>query len=499
MTTFIFGILFLWLGYFFYGRMVERNFGPVEERKTPAFTLADGSDYVPMGRNKNSIIQLLNIAGTGPVFGPILGALYGPVAFLWIVLGCVFAGAVHDYYTGMISLRNNGAFLPSLVGKYIGSTMRHIVNAFSALLLLLVGVVFVISPAKLIQQTLASYSLVSATSSEVLFVIVICIFIYYLLSTILPINKIIGSIYPIFGIIMVVNTIAIGVSLLLHNGSSYQMPELTLATFKNLNPSGTSIFPGLFFTISCGAISGFHATQSPMISRTIENEKQGRFVFYGMMIAEGVIAMIWAAAAMALFDGKTLMELIQEGTPSVVVDKISMTMLGSTFGTLAILGVIILPITSGDSSFRALRLTISEYVHLPQQKLKNKLIITIPIFVVGYALTKIDFQLLWRYFNWANQVTAVIALFVVTRYLMIHRKHFWHTLIPAVFMLYQIYTYILAEKIGFGLDLKWSYLVAAFLTSITTWYFYRHSIQHRDRLLPTDPLINDHLLLEDDE
>lgn len=477
MITFIISVLCLILGYFIYGSYVEKNFAINPDKQTPAYEMQDGSDYVPMNKPKNAIIQLLNIAGTGPVFGPILGALYGPVAFIWIVLGCIFAGAVHDYYIGMISLRNKGAFLPTLAGKYIGNGMRHAVNAFSAILLLLVGVVFVLSPAKLIQQTLSTYSLVDKTSATALLIIICCIFFYYLLSTILPIDKIIGWIYPIFGFIMVISTFSIGVSLLYNNNSTYQLKELTFSSLTNMHPNAVSIFPALFFTISCGALSGFHATQSPMISRTIQNEKQGRFIFYGMMIAEGVIAMIWASAAMALFEGQTLYELIKQGTPSVIVDKVSILMLGSTLGTLAILGVIVLPITSGNSAFRALRLTIAEYIKLPQRKMFHKLVITLPIFVIAYILTKMDFEILWRYFNWANQATAVIALFVSTKYLIVNRKNYLVTLVPGVFMLYQIYTYILSEKIGFNIPLNISYIIAAVLTIGTTVYFYKHSIK----------------------
>src|SRR5699024_7150687 len=328
-------------GYFTYGKYIERQFDPDSSRKTPAYANNDGVDYVPMNRHRNALIQLLNIAGTGPIFGPIMGALFGPVAFLWIVLGSIFAGAVHDYLTGMISIRNKGAHIPALAGKFLGNFSKHIVNIFSLLLLLLVGTVFVTTPASLLEILL--------DGKLTLGVIITIIFVYYLMSTILPIDKIIGRFYPYFGAILLLGTLGVGVALIF---SDYKIPELH---FTNMHPDNVPIFPILFFTITCGALSGFHATQSPIISRTVEKESQGRYVFYGMMIAEGIIAMIWAAAAMSLLDGQTLNELINTGTPSAVVNEVSMTLLGAVGGTVAVLGAIVLPITSGDTAFRAAR------------------------------------------------------------------------------------------------------------------------------------------------
>ena len=338
MITFIASILLLIVGYFTYGTFIERVFGVKEERKTPAYTMADGVDYVPMNENKNSLIQLLNIAGVGPIFGPIMGALYGPVAFLWIVLGAIFAGGVHDYLTGMISVRNRGAHLPELAGKFLGKTMRHVVNAFSILLLILVGTVFVTAPASLIDGITPSWLTMGA--------ILTIIFIYYIIATLLPIDKIIGKIYPILGLLLLISAIGVGGSLLF---TGAKIPEMSLT---NMHPDNVPIFPLLFLTISCGALSGFHATQSPIISRTTQNEKQGRKIFYGMMILEAIIAMIWAAAAMSLFDGNELNALLKAGGPAAVVSEISMLTLGAIGGTLAIIGVIVLPITSGDTAFR---------------------------------------------------------------------------------------------------------------------------------------------------
>lgn len=334
MFSFLGGIVLLIMGYVLYSQIIVRNFGVVEERETPAYVLQDDSDFVPMSKNKNWLIQLLNIAGTGPIFGPIMGALYGPVAFIWIVIGNIFAGAVHDYYLGMISLRNNGDHLPALAGKYLGNFMKHIVNIFSMLLLLLVGTVFVTSPASLLAGLTPDWM------GHWFWVAVI--FIYYFASTILPIDKIIGRIYPIFGAILLLSCVGVGITLFT-SGSITKIPELTL---QNMHPNNLSIIPGIFFTISCGAISGFHATQSPIISRTTQKEGQGRWIFYGAMTVEGIIAMIWAAAAMALFDGQTLSQIIASGTPSAAVSEIAYTLLGTIGGTMAILGVIVLPVTS---------------------------------------------------------------------------------------------------------------------------------------------------------
>lgn len=476
--SFIGGVILLLLGYVFYSKVIVKNFGVVPERETPAYVLEDGNDFVPMSQSKNWLIQLLNIAGTGPIFGPIMGALYGPVAFIWIVLGNIFAGAVHDYYLGMISLRNNGDHLPALAGKYLGKFMKHIVNLFSALLLLLVGTVFVTTPASLLEG-------ISGGINHWVWVVII--FVYYFLSTILPIDKIIGRIYPIFGAILILACIGVGVTLFT-SGNITNVPELTL---QNLHPEGVSIVPGLFFTISCGAMSGFHATQSPIISRTIQKEEQGRYVFYGAMITEGIIAMIWAAAAMALFNGQTLNQIIASGTASAAVSEIALTLLGTVGGTFAILGVIVLPITSGDTAFRSLRMIIADYINLIQKPLKNRFAVTIPIFVISAALMFIDFNVLWRYFNWANQATAVIALFVSAAYLMLKDKEFFSALIPGVLMLYMVILYLLTEQIGFGLPMQISYYISAILTIAILFIFIRYVNKLKEEINPNSDLLND--------
>lgn len=472
MVTFIVSILLLIAAYFTYGKVVEKIFHSKAERETPAYTKTDGVDYVPMGTKKNSLIQLLNIAGVGPIFGPILGALYGPVAFIWIVLGCIFAGAVHDYLTGMISIRNNGAHLPQLAGKFLGKAMHHVVNVFTVLLLLLTGTVFISAPADLLDSITSQW--LSYT------IIVVLIFLYYIIATILPIDKIIGRIYPILGALLLISAVGIGGGLIV---TGAPIPELS---FTNMHPDHAPIFPLLFLTISCGAISGFHATQSPIISRTTKNEKNGRFIFYGMMIAEGIIAMIWAAAAMSMFGEGGLDQTIAEGGPAAVVSAVAHNMLGAVGGTIAVLGVIVLPITSGDTCFRSARMIIADYFNIIQKKVGNRVWIALPLFVIAFFLTQIDFTILWRYFSWANQTTAMIALWVGGMYLALAKKNHWIATIPAVFMTYTTFTYILTAKIGFQLSYNISYVVAAILTILVIVGFANRARKHRDPAFPID-------------
>lgn len=483
MITLLGGIALLILGYFTYGKYIEKNFSIDPSRKTPAEVLKDGYDFVPMSKGKNAIIELLNIAGTGPIFGPIMGALYGPVAYIWIIVGCIFAGAVHDYMLGMISLRNNGAHLPELASKYLGKPVKHVVNIFTMLLLMLVGTVFVTSPANLID---------SITPNWVgLGVIIVLIFVYYIISTILPIDQALGKVYPWFGAILIISTIAIGISLLF---SGSPIPNLTINNLQNFHPGGLAIFPAIFFTISCGALSGFHATQAPMVSRTSTNEREGRFTFYGMMIAEGVIAMIWAAASMSLFDGQTLSQMIDAGTASLVVNEVSMMLLGNVFGTVAIIGVIVLPLSSGLSAFRSLRTILADYLNIKQDTMKKILMVTIPLYLISFALTNVDFNILWRYFNWANQVTAVIALLVSTRYLYLKGKNYLVTLLPGAFMLYAVVVYILSEPIGFRMGLTAMTFIVAMVISVGILVlFWTSGKKQKATVDPDGELINDQL------
>ncbi|MFD1552681.1 carbon starvation protein A [Putridiphycobacter roseus] len=460
MVTFITALVLLLLGYLIYGKFVDKTFKSDGGKLTPAHTLSDGVDFVPMNSNKNAFIQILNIAGVGPIFGPILGALYGPSAFIWIVFGSIFAGGVHDYLTGMISLRNGGAHLPGLASKYLGKAFSHVVNFFALLLLVLVGTVFVTAPSKMINELMGS-------ETSFLTIIVFCIFIYYIIATVLPIDKIIGKIYPILGFLLLLSALGICIGMFIYGNP---IPELTL---ENLHPNGTPYYPVIFLTISCGALSGFHATQSPIISRTIDNEKDGRKIFYGMMILEAVIAMIWAAAAMSLMNGEDLNVVLQNGGPAAVVNKIAVTFLGTIGGTVAVLGVIVLPITSGDTSFRAARMIIADYLKIDQKVLKNRFKVAIPLFLISYILTNMDFQLLWRYFSWANQVTASIALWIGAVYLYQKKTYYMIALVPAFFITSVIGSYIFYDPtIGFGLDVAISnWIGLAFTLLITALFF----------------------------
>jgi carbon starvation protein CstA len=460
MITFITAIVLLLLGYLFYGKFVDKTFKSDPTKPTPANTQTDGVDFVPMNSNKNAFIQILNIAGVGPIFGPILGALYGPSAFLWIVFGSIFAGGVHDYLTGMISLRYGGAHLPALASRFLGKSFSHVVNFFTLLLLLLVGTVFVSAPAKMINELIGN-------DTSVLTIIVFCIFIYYIIATLLPIDKVIGKIYPVLGFLLLVSAVGICIGMFMYGNP---IPELN---FENLHPKGIPYYPVIFLTISCGALSGFHATQSPIISRTINNEKDGRKIFYGMMILEAVIAMIWAAAAMSLMNGEDLSVLLANGGPAAVVNKIAIVFLGTIGGTIAVLGVIVLPITSGDTSFRAARMIIADYLKIDQKALKNRFMVAIPLFVISYILTNMDFQLLWRYFSWANQITAAIALWIGAVYLYQKKTHYIIALAPAFFITSVVGSYLFYDPtIGFGLEVMTSNLIGLAITIALTILFF---------------------------
>ncbi|MFZ5817663.1 MAG: carbon starvation protein A [Bacillota bacterium] len=460
MITFLASVAALILGYFLYGTFVERVFGISEKRATPAYTKQDGVDYMPIDTPRNSLIQLLNIAGLGPVFGPILGALWGPVAFVWIVIGSIFGGAVHDYFSGMISLREGGANLPTLAGKYMGQAMKAFVNLFTVVVLLLVGAVFITGPADLLA------TLTPLWMNKSFWVIVIMV--YYVLATLMPVDKIIGRLYPIFGAVLLIMAFGIGGSLLL---GGYEIPELT---FANLHPKGQPIWPLMFITIACGAVSGFHATQSPIVARTMKNEKNGRVIFYGMMMAEALIALVWAAAGMTLFDGTLGLSeaLAKLGGTAGVSRQIALMTMGSIGGTLAILGVIVLPITSGDTAFRGARLIIAEFLNFPQVQLAKRLLISVPLFIVGFGLTQINFTFLWRYFAWSNQTMAMIALWVSTMYLVKHGKNFWVTFVPASFMSAVSFTYILMAPEGFQLPTTVAYPLGLALAAALTIYAY---------------------------
>lgn len=464
MFSFVVSLVALVAGYFIYGRVVEKVFGVDSSRKTPAITKADGVDYIPMPAWKVYMIQFLNIAGTGPIFGAIMGAKFGPSAYLWIVFGCIFAGAVHDYMTGMLSIRNNGAGLPDLVGEYLGKGTKTFILAFSIIVLMLVGTVFVFSPALILGDVAGDGSKIA------IMVWVGVIFLYYLLATLMPIDKIIGRIYPVFSFALLFMAVVLMVCLFVKWPA---LPEIwdglgNLGESKGLL-SGQPVFPCLFITIACGAVSGFHATQSPLMARCVSDEKLGRPVFYGAMITEGIVALIWATVASWFFYGGGAAEVgsgLSAAAPEVVV-KVSEGWLGILGGILAILGVVAAPITSGDTAFRSARLIVADFLHLPQKPIRNRLIISIPLFILAsfllwYNIADEDgFNVIWRYFGWANQTLAVFMLWTATAYLVKYRGgiSFMLTLLPAAFMTAVCVTYLCVAKIGFNLPVTWNWYI----------------------------------------
>ena len=440
MITFILAAIVLILGGLVYGRVVDRVFQP-DNRQTPAIAQNDGVDFVPMNTWRVFLIQLLNIAGTGPIFGALMGAVFGPVVFLWIVFGSILGGAVHDYLTGMISERMNGATISDIVGRYLGNKMKQVMRVFSIVLLILIGSVFVTSPAVLLAK-------LTPAVLNVNFWIVI-VLIYYILATLLPIDKLIGRLYPVFGLVLI--TMAVGIVVGLFHGG-YVIPELTL---QNLHPNGLPVWPFLFITVACGAISGFHATQSPLMARCVKTERDGRKIFYGAMIAESMIALVWAAAGVAFY-GATggLFHALSELGQSGVVYEISTKLLGTFGGALAIVGVVVCPITSGDTAFRSARLTLADWFQIDQKPLSKRLYLTIPLLAVGALLTQVDFQLIWRYFSWSNQTLAMIALWAGAVYLARNAKNPFYSLIaalPGAFMSAVSLTYLLMAPEGFRL------------------------------------------------
>ena len=439
MISFFSAIIILIVGYFVYGKIVERIFGIDDSLTTPAIEMQDGVDYVPMDWKKIFLIQFLNIAGLGPIFGAIQGALFGPAAFLWIVFGTIFAGGVHDFLSGYLSLKNKGVSASELVGIYLGETSRKVMVVFSVVLLVLVGVVFVTGPAGLLNN-------LTNINTQIW---VVVIFAYYILATVLPVDTVIGKIYPIFGAALILMAVGIGAGLIFEG---YHIPELS---FRNFYPDGAkSIFPYLFITIACGAISGFHATQSPLMARCIEHEREIRPVFYGAMVAEGIIALIWAAAAMAFYNYQPQLQAVYEATPAVGVNQMSITLLGRVGSVLAIIGVVACPITSGDTAFRSARLTIADSFNMNQESLVSRFKIAIPLFAVGIALTFIDFQIIWRYFSWANQTLAMIMLWTGSMFLLKNKKNYMITFAPAIFMTAVTFSYIMQAPEGFRLPAK---------------------------------------------
>lgn len=432
MISFIICLAVLIGGYFVYGKIVENTFAP-DDRETPAVKINDGVDYVVMPQWKLFLVQLLNIAGLGPIFGALQGALWGPVVFLWITGGTIFAGAVHDYFSGMLSERNNGESISEVCGIYLGGLMKNVMRVFSVVLLVMVGTVFAVGPAGLI-VTLISKGGVGGilTSTEFWLWIILA---YYFIATFLSIDKIIGRVYPIFGICLII--MALGVIIGIFTNSAYTIPEIW-SNFSNMHPKGTPVWSVMFITVACGAISGFHSTQSPLMARCMKSERQGHFVFYGAMVAEGVIALIWAAAGCALYEvtgglSTGLSEILANGQSAAIYDVCSRTM-GGVGIALAMVGVIVCPITSGDTAFRSARLVLADWFKIDQNQFRKRLILCVPLLAAGAVIGHLDYSIIWRYFSWTNQTLAMIVLWTASMYLFREKKNYWITVVPAVFM-----------------------------------------------------------------
>ena len=476
MITFIVSFLLLVAGYFLYGKLVGKYLDVDPSRKTPAYELADGVDFTPMPTWKVFVIQFLNIAGLGPIFGAVSGAAFGPAAYIWIVVGCIFMGAVHDFFAGMMSLRNGGVNMPELTAKYLGNGMKVFLNIVVIFLLIAVGVSFVIGPSGLMQN-------LTGVSKEIWLYV---IFGYYIIATLLPIDKIIGSIYPFMGATLLFMAFGVGVMLMVGDiNGTHEMLELTPSVLKNWhsNPEQNLIFPMRFIVISCGAISGFLDTQSPMMARCLKNEKYARPVFYGAMIAEGIVAMIWASAAIAYCGGPEGLNnamtsvgteingvIVRNAQAADLVDMICKSWLGKVGAVIAILGVVICPITSGDTAFRSLRLSLADMLKYDQKPVFKRLVICLPIFAVAFMFCKVDFSTAWSYLGIANQVLAAIVMWTASAYLINKGKPHWMCSIPAAFLTFICVCFILVAPLGFGLAPIVGY-VAGIVTAIALFVF----------------------------
>lgn len=471
MVSLLLSIATLIVGYFIISKICERIFAIETTRPTPAISHADGVDFVPLPLWKIFLIQFLNIAGLGPIFGAVAGAMWGPVAFVWIVLGSLFAGGIHDYFSGMLSVRHHGENITEISGRYLGNGVKQFMRVFSVVLLIMVGTVFIMGPAKILVG-------ITDGSSNLLFWLVV-IFAYYILATLLPIDKIIGKIYPVFGVALLFMAVGILFMMVYNN---LAIPEITFSNLQNMHHEGDRfpIFPFVFVTIACGAISGFHATQSPLMARCMTSEKQGRSVFFGTMVTEGVVALVWAAISMSFFGGIDLLNnemAASGGNAALVVNQVSNSLLGKLGGILALLGVVAAPITSGDTAFRSARLIIADLFKFKQGPILNRLIVSMPLFIIAFLLLNLDFSIIWRYFAWTNQTLATIVLWTITAYLIREDKFYWIALIPAVFMTAVVSTYILMAPEGFEISKNialWiGTLLALFSFLFTLWYVKR--------------------------
>ena len=438
MITFLLCVVFLIVGYFTYGKYVTKVFGP-DDRTTPALTVNDGVDYVPMPTWKVFLIQLLNIAGTGPIFGALGGALFGPVAYLWIIFGNIFGGAVHDYLCGMLSMRHNGASISELTGTYLGGAIKNVMRVFSVILLVMCGVVFTTGPAGL----LAMLTPGSLNTTFWLWVVMV----YYFIATFVPIDKVIGRIYPLFGICLIIMAFGVGGSMLF--SGRYVMPELW-NNFTNLHPEGIPIWSFMCVSIACGAISGFHATQSPMMARCCKSEREGQKIFYGAMVAEGIIALVWCAAGVSCYESTQAL-LAAGGGTSAVVYAVCQSTMGKVGSVLALIGVVACPISSGDTAYRSARLTLADWFGVDQKPFAKRLAMTVPLLVAGALICQLDYSVVWRYFSWSNQTLAMIALWAAATYLAKNKKNYWICAVPATFMSAVSATYFLAAPECMGL------------------------------------------------
>ncbi len=471
MISFFICLVLLIGGYFVHGKIVNNTFAP-DDRETPAVRNNDGVDYVVMPKWKLFLIQLLNIAGLGPIFGALQGALWGPIVFLWITFGTIFAGGVHDYFSGMLSARNNGASISEVCGIYLGNVMKNVMRVFSVVLLIMVGAVFAVGPAGLISVLFKNHGAGGLLSESELWLWIILL--YYFVATFVPIDKIIGRIYPLFGVCLII--MALGVIVGVFTRGDYTIPEIW-THFYNMHPNEKPVWSFMFITVACGAISGFHSTQSPLAARCMKSERQGHFVFYGAMVSEGVIALIWAAAGCAVYQvtgglSTGLGAALANGESAAVYDVCRKTM-GETGIILAMIGVIACPVTSGDTAFRSARLVLADWFRIDQTNVIKRLCLCIPVIAVGALIGHMDYSTVWRYFSWTNQTLAAIVLWTAGMYLYRERKNYWITVVPAVFMSAVSMTYFFNAGECLGLPESVAYpagiIIAALLLAVFTY------------------------------
>lgn len=492
MTTFLIGLAILIVGGFIYGKYCEKVFGP-DDRETPAVAKADGVDFVVMKTWKNSLVNLLNIAGTGPILGPIQGILFGPIAFITIPVGCVLAGSMHDYFVGMVSMREGGAQLPKMIEKYLGKKVYGVYNVIVWILMILVGVVFVYTPGDLIVKELLGQD--ASAANPTMWIVYGAIFLYYLVATLFPIDAIIGRVYPLFGAILIISAVGVLFGIFVDGGANLNNLSFASNVFAG-HPGKLPFLPVFFITVACGIMSGFHGTQTTLISRTIKTEKEGKATFFNMMLVEGFIAMVWAAGAMILFNRGTAIDT----NATLMIGIISREFLGTIGAIFAILGVIVLPITSGDTAFRGLRLMLGETFNIDQSNKSKRVALTLGIFIPAVAIlvfaknNPAGFNILWRYFAWTNQTVGIFALALVAIYLKLHGRNYWIALLPGMFYTFIITSYIIHAPIGLNLEVLLgldpssymvSYAVAGVLTLLYGWYALRLSETRKDYILKT--------------